>query len=152
MSDEGLLYLGKLCARAVLEVIETAAGIGMEIVDMDGEADASIMAIAALEAGESGVLTLRSDAATLRVLTSYMTGVPEADLDEEALYDCIHELMNMTVGLIKAEAKDDAFKFRMIAPFVVTGEHLHSLHKPRAQKHACRVASGDMFIELWLFF
>lgn len=153
MNDAGIAQLGRLYARCIAEVIETTAGISLDIREGVSEhTDTAIVAVAGLQGTHSGVLSLKTDAGSLRILTSYMTGVSEEDISEDDLTDCIHELTNMTIGLVKIKSMEESYKHKMVAPFVITGENVRYLQKSDAMYYVCRLESGEMFIELRISF
>lgn len=153
MNTDSLGDLSRQYAQSVAEVVETTADISLALQDGASPCeDAAYVAIACLQGEESGILALRSNADTLRILTAYMTGLSEDEVTEDDLQDCLHEIINMTIGIVKTKSSAQDAKHQIAAPFVLTGEGVRFLYKRHAMHAVCHLAGDALFIEMHVFF
>lgn len=146
--------LGERYAQSLAEVVETTSGISLSPCEgCATRGSTTIVAAAGLQGeADSGILALHSNAATLRLLTSYITGAMEADITEDDLNDCLQEIVNMTIGIVKLKSTTQEPKYQIAAPFVFTGDDIRFLSKRGALRFIRCLGGGDLFIELNMFF
>ena len=144
MNNFSMDELGGVFTETLREVISTVSGFSLDI--LPGEYDPvfnDIVGIMNLNNDRCAMMVFVSaQEADMRVLCSYMTGVPEPEVSKEDIEDALCEFANMTAGNVKLRLNTAESVFNLTMPFVIRGENM-SVNIKRKLHVFSRTLSND---------
>ena len=132
MNVSSLETLGNVFAEALCDVISVISGfsLNMKPCESGNNLDAVTGAMI-LDGAERGLIFISAEEDSVKTLCSYMTGVPESEVEKEDVYDAMCEVVNMTVGNAKLRLNDVDYMFRFFSPFIISGKDISVIPKKR---------------------
>ena len=141
--------LGAVFAQALSEIITKVSGFSFDVLsEKDDTSFDECVALMSLNSIRGGVLFISAEESCLRVLCSYMVGIPEVDINKTDIEDVLCELVNMTAGNAKLHLNDTEYMFSLSLPFIINGTGLSITAKKRANIISRTLGSGDVSVKL----
>jgi len=117
--------LGLLYSNVLMEVVSTISGFSLDILSQEWDAEFEEMTgVMSLNGKKSGLLFVSAKEAHMRLLCSYMIGVPQDEVSVGDVEDSLCELVNIIAGGAKLRLSDTDFVFSLSSPFVVRGQNM----------------------------
>jgi CheY-specific phosphatase CheX len=126
--------IGAVFTDALAEIIRTVSGFTLEI--KETEADSKFYGMTgmmSLNSKNQGMLFISAGEASMRVLCSFMTGVPANEVTAGDMQDALCELVNMTAGNVKIRISEEDYMFTLVPPFIISGEKMELVTKRRVR-------------------
>ena len=138
---------------ALTEVISKMAGISFDILstEVDSGFD-EITGVMSLNGANFGLIFISAEEASLRVICSYMTGIPGNEITKDDLEDAVCEIVNMTAGNAKLRTNNAEQIYEISPPFVISGENMSVNTKKRTNIISRVLGNGEISIKLKLIF
>ncbi len=114
--------MDSLIENCAVEVISTVSGISVNRdinTDSGDDMDSGYLSVLQLHGDFNGMLLVMVPEQSIRVLTSFMTGMEDEQIQEDDMHDCISELANMICGLAKAKSAIHKVRFSLSTPFSI---------------------------------
>jgi len=147
MNIEG--KLGLLYSNVLMEVISTVSGFSLDTLSQEWDADFEEMTgVMSLNGKKAGLLFISTKEAHMRVLCSYMIGVPLDEVTDVDVEDSLCELVNIIAGGAKLRLSDTDFVFNLSTPFVVKGQNLSIAAKNKSRFISRVLGNGDLTVKL----
>ena len=145
--------LGYIFAGALADVISTTSGFSLDIFpsEDDGCFD-EMVGIMSLNCKKSGMIFISARESAIRVLCSFMTGIPEDEVTKDDTDDALCELVNMTAGSAKPRFNDAEQMFSLTPPFVVRGKNMSFITKKGINVISRVLRDGEISVGLKVFF
>ena len=145
--------LGFIFADALAEVVSTTSGFLLDIFSPEDDADFDEMVgIMSLNGKNPGMIFISAEEFVMRILCSFMTGVPEDEITKDDIHDALCELVNMTAGNAKLRFNDVEQMFALSPPFVVSGKSMSLITKKRVNVISRVLGNGEISLKLKVFF
>lgn len=153
MNDELMQKMSDIFQSSIIEVLRTVSGMDIRKVNgADGEPD-NFAGVLPLAGDIGGLFIIQAGAASLRTLTSYITGSDESSIDAKEMADCIGELANMVCGSARARAAGAKIGFALSTPFSILGtERMEFFFKRSAKMLSLSFSSGEISIRAKVVF
>lgn len=145
-------FLRNCLSRAAIEVFATIAGLDFS------QATASIpqqpvpadrLTGAMLVHGErNALLSITISKEDAAAIVSSMTGVGQAGLSADDLYDGVAEMINIVAGRAKALLAGSGYHYALTAPFTIAGANHFIVYKKQTSQIGLCFAAGEMVV--WL--
>lgn len=124
--------LGSVFADVTAEVVSTISGISLDVLSSESDDDFDEMiGLMNLNGKKSGMLFISAKEADIRVLCSFMMGVPKDEVTKDDVHDALCELVNMTAGNAKLRLSGTDYIFNLSSPFVISGKDMSIITKKR---------------------
>jgi len=141
--------LGSIFADSLLEVISKISGFSLEVLSSERDAEFSgMVGVMALNSQKRGMIFISAGEYNMRVLCSFMTGVPKNEVTKDDIEDALCELVNMTAGNAKLRINDENYAFTLTPPFVINGENMSIITKKRVHVVSRILGDGEIFVKL----
>jgi len=141
--------LGAIFAESLAEVISKISGFSLGVLSSDHDPDfAGMVGVMNLNSKKRGMIFISSGEYNMRVLCSFMTGVPKNEVTKEDIHDALCELVNMTAGNAKLRISDEDYMFTLSSPFIIDGENMSIITKKRVHVVSNILGDGEIFIKL----
>jgi len=141
--------LSDIFADVTIDVISTVSGFSLTV--QSQEKDKRLEAITGfmnLNGKKGGTLFMSAKESDIRVLCSYMTGAPQAEITEDDIEDAVCELVNMIAGGVKLRLSDTDYMFNITQPFAITGENVSIVTKKRAHVISSTLGNEEISVKL----
>lgn len=116
IDEENRNQLVKFFEDSLKETISTSSGLCVkksQSLCVGGDCFAGVLPF---YGDVNGFFIIKAQNNTLRVLTSYITGIAENKIEPDDLKDCIGEIANMVCGLVRARAAVKGISFSFSTP------------------------------------
>jgi len=124
--------LGLIFSDSLKDVISTVTGFAVEASSQERDIEfGEITGMMSLSGNKTGTLFVSSNEPDMRLLCSYMIGVPPEEVDKDDVYDTLCEIVNMTAGNVKLRLSDTDYAFSLSPPFVIKGDDMSIIAKRR---------------------
>jgi len=141
--------LGAVFADSLAEVISKISGFSLEVLSSAPDADfAGMIGAMCLNSKKRGMVFISAGEHNMRVLCSFMTGVPKNEITKDDIQDALCELVNMTAGNAKLRINDENYIFTLSSPFIIDGENMSIITKKRVYVVSRILGDGEIFVKL----
>ena len=149
MKTVSIDMLGDIFAQALSEIIAKVSGFSFDVLSAEDDTNFDeCVALMSLNSIKGGVLFVSVEEESLRVLSSYMVGLPEDEIKKADMEDVLCELVNMTAGNAKLYLNDTKYIFSLSLPFVISGTGLSITAKKRATVISRTLGNGEVSVKL----
>ena len=149
MKTVSIDMLGDIFAQALADIVEKVSGFSFGVTSAKDDTNFDeCVALMSLNSDKGGILFVSAQEASLRVLCSYMVGMPEDEIGKGDIEDVLCELVNMTAGNAKLYLKDTEYMFSLSLPFVISGTGLSIAAKKRATVISRTLGNGEVSVKL----
>ena len=145
--------LSYIFVDALTEVISKMAGISFDV--LSSEADNSfkeITGVMSLNGKNHGMLFISAEENVMRIICSYMTGIPRDEITKDDIEDALCELVNMTAGNAKLRTNNTEQTYMLTPPFVISGENMSINTKKRINVISRVMGDGKIAVKLKVIF
>ena len=141
--------LGPVFADVLAEVISTMSGFSFSVLSSERDADFNEMiGLMNLNGEKSGMLFVSAGEEDIRVLCSFMTGLPQNEVTKDDLDDALCELVNMTAGNAKLRLSGTDYTFNLSPPFIISGKNMSIITKKRTRVVSRVLGNDDISVKL----
>ena len=153
MSAFSAEQLGFIFSDALAEVVSTTSGFSLDVSSSEDDADLEDMVgIMSLYGKNQGMVFISAEEFVIRVLCSYITGIPEDEVTRNEIDDTLCELVNMTAGNAKMRFNDADQTFLLSSPLVIRGQNLSFITKKRINVISRVLRNEEISIKMKVFF
>jgi len=138
---------------ALKEIISKMAGFSIDI--LSSEADSSfdeITGVMSLNGENHGMLFISTKENAMRIICSFMTGIPRDEITKDDIEDALCELVNMTAGSAKVRTNNMEQMYTISPPFVIRGENMSIKTKKRIVIISKTLGNGEISVKLKVVF
>ncbi len=140
--------VGALFADALGEVVATVSGASIDMLSDEPDAGfCGVVGCMSLAGSIGGTILLSAEEDDLRVLCSYIAGVPADEVTREEMDDTLCELVNMTAGSVKLRLGVGE-NFTLTPPFVLRGAGICLGTKKRTRFVSLRMGNEEVSLRL----
>ena len=143
---------GVIFADALTEVIFKLTGFSFEALPVksehDVEFDGMIGGMSLRGDKKSGLIFISAGEYDLKILCSYMTGVPKDAVTKDDIGDALCELVNMTAGNAKLRLGDTDYMFSLSSPFIIRGRDMSITTKDRVNVVSRVLGNGQVSVRM----
>ena len=141
--------LAAIFTQALLEVVSKISGFELDVISQESDPgfDETI-AVMSLNSSKSGMVFLSADEACMRILCSFMVGVPEENISKTDIEDVLCELVNMTAGNAKLRLVDTEYMFALSSPFIMSGTGITISAKKRVNVISRQLGNAEISLRL----
>ena len=126
--------LGTIFSNVIMEIISTISGFSLDVLSQEKDNNFDEMTgVMNLSGKKSGMLFISIKEADMRLLCSYMIGVPQDELTQNDVEDALCELVNMTAGSAKLRLSDTDYVFSLSAPFLLKSQGMNIVVKNKTR-------------------
>ena len=153
-SFESLDSLGVIFSDALAEVIATVTSVYLRCEPPEKNPDEpsgseEITGMMSLRGNKGGLLFISAKESDMRVLCSYMTGVPESEVTKDDAEDALREFVNMTAGSAKLRISDPDYMFSLSLPVIIKGkEDMVTAAKSKNHTVSRVLGNGEISVRL----
>jgi len=141
--------LGLVFSDSLIEVISTVSGTALEILSQDKDNGFDdITGMMSLSGNKPGTLFVSANNNDVRMLCSYMIGVPPEEVAQNDIYDTLCEIVNMTAGSVKLRLSDTDYAFSLSQPFVLKGDGMSIIAKDKTHIISRTFGNGRISVKL----
>ena len=146
--------LAMIYSEVLKEVVFTITSISLEVLsEKKGSGFSEMVGVMSLNGQKrNGVLFITAPEAHIRLLCSYMVGVPEAKLSNEDVEDALCELVNIVAGTAKLRLSTTDYSFNLSAPFVVRGDNMAVGVKNKTRLISRELGNDDINVGIKVFY
>jgi len=133
------------------EIISTISGFSFEVIS--GEDDKSfedMIGVMSLNGKSNIMLFISAKETDMRILCSYMTGIPQDEVTKNDTEDALCELVNMAAGSAKLRLGGSDYVYTLSPPFAVKGENMSIVAKNKARVISKVLGNGEISVKLKL--
>jgi len=115
--------LSVIFSDALAEVVATVTGVDLQcVLSEEDDGFEEITGVMSLCSKKGGILFISAKEPDIRVLCSYMIGVPQEKVTGGDIEDALCEFVNMTAGSAKLRLSDPDYMITLSSPFVIKGK------------------------------
>ena len=141
--------LGSVFTDALIEVIAKTSGFSLEVLSAEQNAGFDEnTAIMKLCGNNSVMVFISAEEASMRILCSYIEGIPQNEITQEDINDVLSELVNMTAGSAKLLLNDTDYMFTLSSPFLISGKDMSITTKKRVTVISRTIGNEEIKIRL----
>ena len=145
--------LSSIFADALTGVISKMAGFSFDILSSDADNNfEEITSVMNLNGMNHGIIFISAKEKVMRIISSFMTGIPENEITRDDIEDTLCELVNMTAGNAKLRTNNTEHTFTLSQPFIINGENLSIKAKKRINIFSRILGNNEISIKLKLIF
>ena len=145
--------LGTIFADALTEVISTTTGFELEITPSEDKSGfGGMLGLMSLNGKNHGLVFISAEEAVLRVICSFMTGIPKEEVSRADIEDALGELVNMTAGSAKLRFNDTEQLYTLSPPFIIQGGNMSMTTKKRVDVISRVLGNGEISVKLKVVF
>ena len=141
--------LGPVFADVLTEVVSTMSGFSLNV--LSSERDAGFderIGMMNLNGEKSGMLFISAGEADMRILCSFIIGVPKDEVTKDDIDDALCELVNMTAGNAKLRLSGTDYTFNLSPPFIISGKNMSIVTKKRTSVVSRVLGDGEISVKL----
>jgi len=134
------------------EIVSTISGFSLEV--LSGEEDKSfedMIGVMSLNGRSNIMLFVSAKETDMRILCSYMTGIPLDEVTENDTEDALCELVNMAAGSAKLRLGGSDYVYTLSPPFAVKGQNMSIAAKNKTHVISRVLGNGEISVKLKLF-
>ena len=105
-----------------------------------------------LQGNRNAMLTISMSLEVSKTIATYMTGILPEDLEDEDLYDCVAELVNLVAGRTKAQLTQTDYHFQLSPPFTLVGKDHYIVYKNKVNKIYIKYGATNFELHLEIFY
>ena len=141
--------LGDIFSEALAEIIATVTSIYLENVRSEKDVGfEEITGVMCLCGKKNKMIFISANESDMRVLCSYMIGVPKAGVTKDDIEDALCEFVNMTAGSAKLRLVDTEYTFDLSPPFVIKGKDMSIVTKAKTHIISRTLSHGEISVKL----
>jgi len=141
--------LGFIFSDALIKAVSTVSGIYIDVVSEDRYDDFEEMTgVMFISSKRNLMLFISANESDVKLISSYMTGIPEAEITTEDVEDTLCELVNITASGVKLRVHDEDRRFSISMPFIVKGKDMTISTKHRARVLSQVLGNGEVSLKL----
>ncbi|MCL2721364.1 MAG: chemotaxis protein CheX [Treponema sp.] len=146
--------LGLIFCESLTEIVSTFSGFSLDVQNSAGTADGKdnvfydMTGVMGLNGKKSGVLLISINEKDIRLLCSYMIGVPLEEVTRNDVDDALCELVNMTAGSAKLRLSGSEYVFNLSSSFVLRSHDMYIVAKNKTHIISKVLGNGEISIKL----
>jgi len=154
--------IGFIFADALKEVISTTTGFSFEISSKCSSSESNsekhdfdfdeIIGLMSLNGKNHGMVFISAEETAMRIICSFMTGIPKNELTKNDIEDALCELVNMTAGNAKLRFNATEQSYSLSPPFLFRGENISVTTKKRVSVISKVLGNSEISIKLRVVF
>jgi CheY-specific phosphatase CheX len=131
------------------EIISTISGFSLEVLSQEEDKGFEDMVGVMSLTGQSNIMFFVSVKETdMRILCSYMTGIPQAEVTTNDTEDALCELVNMAAGSSKLRLGGSDYVYTFSPPFVMKGQNMSIVAKNKTRVVSRVLGNGEISVKL----
>ena len=141
--------LNLIFSNVLTEIISTISGFSLE--ELSGEGDSTfeeMTGVLSLCGKENFIIFISANENDMRILCSYIIGVPVEEVTKNDIEDTLCELVNMTAGSTKLRLSGSDYKFSLSSPFVIKGNDMSIAVKNKTRVISKIFGNGEISFKL----
>ena len=107
-----------------------------------------MVGVMSLNGEKSIIFFISAKEADMRILCSYMTGIPQTELTKNDTEDALCELVNMTAGSTKLRLGGSDYVYSFSVPFVMKGQSMSIVAKNKTRVVSKVLGNGEISLKL----
>jgi CheY-specific phosphatase CheX len=133
------------------EIISTISGFSLEVLSQEEDKCFEDMVGVMSLNGENNITFFVSAKETdMRILCSYMTGIPQAEVTKNDTEDALCELVNMAGGSAKLRLGGSDYLYTLSPPFALRGQNMSIVAKNKTHVISRVLGNGEISVKLKL--
>jgi len=153
MSTFSIDQIGAIFTDVLMEVISTTSGFSFNLSSTEYDSDFDQMiGIVNLNGRNQGNVFISAGEHTMRVISSFMTGISQDELTMDDMEDALCEIVNMTAGNAKLRFNDAEQLFTLSPPFLIRGKDMSITTKKRVSIISRVLKNEELSVKLKVVF
>jgi len=153
MSTFTIDKLSFIFVDALTVVISKMAGLSFDVLSSeDDNSFNEITSVMSLNGKNHGMLFISAEENSMRIICSFMTGIPKDEVTKNDIEDSLCELVNMTAGNAKLRTNNTGQTYDLSSPFIINGENLSIKAKKRINIISRILGDGNVSVKLKVIF
>jgi len=141
--------LGYIFSDALIKAVSTVSGILIDVVSEERNDELEeITGVMFISSIRNLMLFISAKESDIKVISSFMTGTPEADITTEEAEDTLCELANITSSGVKLRVHDEDRRFSISMPFIIKGKDMMISTKQRARVLSQVIGNDEISLKL----
>ncbi|MCL2764648.1 MAG: chemotaxis protein CheX [Treponema sp.] len=138
---------------ALTEVISKMAGFSFDVLSSEADnAFEEITAVMSLNGKNHGMIFISAKEDVMRIICSFMTGIPKEEITINDIEDTLCELVNMTAGNAKLRTNNTEQTYTLSSPFIINGENMSIKAKKGINIISRILGDGQISVKLKVVF
>jgi len=149
MNDDSADKLGSIFVDALTTVLSTMSGCSFDV--LSSEIDSSfyeMVGIMSFNGKRNGMVFISAEETSMRILCSYMAGIPNNEVTKDDMEDALCEFVNMTAGNAKLLTNNTEQMYTLSPPFVINGKNMSIMTKKRVDVISRVLGDSEISVKL----
>ena len=133
------------------EIISTISGFSFEVLSQEKDNSFEDMVGVMSLSGKTNIMFFVSAKETdMRILCSYITGIPQDEVTKSDAEDALCELVNMAAGSAKLRLSGSDYVYTLSSPFAVKGQNMSIAAKNKTRVISRVLGNDEISVKLKL--
>ena len=141
--------LAPVFSNVLTEIITTVSGFYLDVISEEKDIlFDEMIGIMSLCGKPNPMIFISTNEKDMRILCSFITGVPQDEVTKSDMEDAICELVNMTAGSAKLRLSGSDYTFNLAPPFVINGKDMSITVKNKTRIFSKILSNGEITVRI----